>query len=154
MTASPGNGALRQALSEQHKDKVKTWVPKVRRLLESDFAGQLDRLGLKPSGQHRPVEKMSLPAEDVQTRHRLEALLRRETLAEGSPPRGFAAVKHELAYTLLNRLVGLKAMEARGLLYLPPPGDPHSTAEPTEVLTPIEGQELSRYRRDLRAAGG
>lgn len=154
MTASPGNGALRQALSEQHKDKVKAWVPKVRRLLEKDFAGQLDRLGLKPSGQHKPVETMSLPAEDVHTRHRLEALLRRETLAEGTSQSGFAAVKHELAYTLLNRLVGLKAMEARGLLYLPLAGDPHGTPEPTEVLTPIEGQELSRYRRDLRAAGG
>ncbi|HEY2289828.1 MAG TPA: hypothetical protein VGM86_03915 [Thermoanaerobaculia bacterium] len=146
--------ALQQALSEQHKDKVKTWVPKVRRVLEKDFARELDRLGLKPDGKHKPVETMSLPVEDIPTRRRLEALLRRETLAEGTPQRGFATVRHELAYTLLNRLVGLKAMEARGLLYLPPPDNPQGSPEPTEVLTPIEGQELSRYRRDLRALGG
>ena len=54
-------------------------------------------------------------------RRRVEALLARETLAEGSPQRGYDNVKRELAYTLLNRLVGLKAMEARKLLYLPPP---------------------------------
>src|ERR1700694_3501728 len=134
MTASPGSGALRQTLSEQHKDKVKTWVPKLRRLLERDFAGQLDRLGVKPDGKHTPIEKMNLPVEDILTRRRLEALLRRETLAEGSPQRGFATVHHELAYTLLNRLVGLKAMEARGLLYLPPPGYLEGTPEPTEIL--------------------
>jgi hypothetical protein len=154
MTVSTAKGALRQTLSEQHKDRVKTWVPKVRRVLEKDFARELDRLGLKPDGKHKPVETMSLPVEDIPTRHRLEALLRRETLAEGTPRRGFATVQHELAYSLLNRLVGLKAMEARGLLYLPPPDHPQGAPEPTEVLTPIEGQALSRYRRDLRAAGG
>ncbi len=154
MTSSPGSGALRQALSEQHKDKTKSWVPKVRRLLEKDFASQLDRLGLKPNGLHAAVDAMSLPVEDLLTRQRLEALLRRETLAEGSAERGFATVHHELAYTLLNRLVGLKAMEARGLLYLPPPGDLEGTAEPTEVLTPIPGQTFSRYIRDVRAVGG
>lgn len=154
MTGSPGNGALRQALSEQHKDRVKTWVPKVRRLLEEDFARELDRLGLKPDGQHKPVETMRLPVEDLPTRGRLEALLRRETLAEGTPRRGFDTVQHELAYTLLNRLVGLKAMEARELLYLPPPGDREGAPEPTEVLSPIPGQAFSRYLRDVRAAGG
>jgi hypothetical protein len=154
MTASPGPGALQQALSEQHKDRVKTWVPKVRRLLEEDFGRELNRLGLRPDGKHKPIETMSLPVEDVHTRGRLEALLRRETLAEGTSQRGYATVQHELAYTLLNRLVGLKAMETRGLLYLPPPGDPEGAPEPTEVLTPIPGQTLSRYVRDVRAAGG
>src|ERR1700680_1053372 len=154
MTASPGRVALRQALSEQHKDKVKTWVPKVRRVLEKDFAAQLDRLGLKPDGQHTAIEKRSLPVEDALTRRRLEALLRRETLAEGSARRGFATVHHELAYTLFNRLVGLKAMEARALLCLPSPSDPEGSPEQTEVLTPISGQTLSRYVRDVRATGG
>ena len=63
-------------------------------------------------------------------------------------------MKRELAYTVLNRLVGLKAMEVRGLLYLPPPKDPRATPEPTEVLTPVPGQAYSRYLRDFRAAGG
>ena len=45
-------------------------------------------------------------------------------------------------------------MEARGLLYLPPPGDPHGSPEPTEVITYVPGQARSRFLRDLRAAGG
>ncbi len=39
-------------------------------------------------------------------------------IAEGSAKRGFDNVLRELTYTLLNRLVGLKAMEMRKLLFL------------------------------------
>ena len=59
-----------------------------------------------------------------------------------------------LAYTLLNRLVGIKAMEVRKLLYLPPPAEPRDSPEQTELITPIPGQARSRYLRDFRAAGG
>ncbi len=148
------NGAARQALSDRHKEAVKAWVPKVRRLLEEEFEAQLGRLGLKPDGKHTPLDRMNLPEEAKIARRRLEALLRRDAIAEGSAQRGFDNVKRELAYTLLNRLVGIKAMETRGLLYLPPPKDPHGAPERTEVLTPIPSQAYSRYLRDFRAAGG
>ena len=36
-------GASRQALSDEHKDAVKSWVPKIRHVLEDEFAAQLDR---------------------------------------------------------------------------------------------------------------
>jgi len=90
----------------------------------------------------------------VQTRRRVEALVHHDSLAEGTAKRGYENVKRELAYTLLNRLVGLKAMESRGLLYLPPPKDPDATPEQTEVITTVPGQAFSRYLRDVRAAGG
>jgi hypothetical protein len=154
MSPRDTNSAARQALSDQHKEAVKSWVPKVRRVLEEEFAAQLDRLGLKPDGKHMPTEKMRLSEEVIRTRRRVEALLRRDAIAESSTQRGFDNVVRELAYTLLNRLVGLKAMEARALLYLPPPRDPEGTPEQTEVLTPIPGQAYSRYLRDFRAAGG
>jgi hypothetical protein len=112
----------RQALSDQHKEAVKSWVPKVRQILEDEFAAQLERLGLKRNGKHSPLEKMSLPESAVGVRRRIEALLARDILAEGTPERGFDNVKRELAYTLLNRLVGLKAMEAR----MPHPSKPRS----------------------------
>ena len=54
----------------------------------------------------------------------------------------------------MNRLVGLKCMEARGLLYLPPPDNPHGSPEPTEIITYVPGQARSRFLRDFRAAGG
>lgn len=144
----------RQSLSDQHKEAVKAWVPKVRRLLEEDLAAQLDRLGLKAKGQPVPLEKMSLPEEARAVRARVEALLQRETMAEGSAGSGYDNVLRELTYTFLNRLVGLKSMEARRLLYLPPPLEPGGAPEETEVIKPIPGQVHSRFLRDLRVAGG
>ena len=143
-----------EALTDQHKEAVKAWVLKVRRVLEDEFKAQLDRLGLKPNGKHTPVDKMQLPEKAVRMRGRVEALLARDRIAEGTTERGFDNVKRELAYTVLNRLVGLKAMEARALLYLRPPKAPTATPEQTEVLTLVPGQEYSRYLRDFRDAGG
>ena len=85
---------------------------------------------------------------------RAEAFLSREVMAEGSIERGFANVLRELTYTLLNRLVGLKAMEVRQLLFLPPPANPDAPVEQTEVVSSIPGQTRSRYLRDFRIAGG
>ncbi len=147
-------GGAVAALSDQHKDAVRSWVPKLRTLVEKEFRDQLDRLGLRPNGKHKPVSEMALPAGSAEVRNRVEALLARDVIVEGSPQRGFENVVRELAYTLINRLVGLKAMESRQLLYLPPPSDPNADPEQTEVITPVPGQARSRYLRDLRSAGG
>ena len=143
-----------QALSDPYKEAVKSWVPKLREAIEQDFAAQLERLGMKPSGEHMPLGTMKLQDEVRVVRKRAEAFLSREVLAEGSAERGFANVLRELTYTLLNRLVGLKAMEVRQLLFLPPPANPDAPLEQTEVVSPIPGQTRSRYLRDFRSAGG
>jgi 23S rRNA G2445 N2-methylase RlmL len=149
---STATEASQVALSDQHKEAVKSWVPKARRLLETDITAQLERLGIREGGKVIPLESMSLTPEAVAIRQRVEALLVRDSAAEGTPKRGYDNVLRELTYTTLNRLVGLKAMEARQVLFLVPPigGAP----EPTEVLTPIAGQDRSRFLRDVRAAGG
>ena len=143
-----------QALSDRHKEAVKSWVPQVREAIEQDFAAQLERLGIKPSGEHTPLDKMTLQDEVRVVRKRAEAFLSREVMAEGSAVRGFDNVLREVTYTLLNRLVGLKAMEVRQLLFLPPPANPDAPVEQTEVVSPIPGQTRSRYLRDFRIAGG
>lgn len=143
-----------RSLSDQHKDAVKAWIKKLRLALQDDFQAQVTRLGFRRDGKHTPEEKLSLPAADLAIRQRLAALIEHDTKSEGDPKRGFDAVVRELTYTLVNRLVGIKVMESRGLLYLPTPGQPDSEAEPTEVLTPQPGQERSRFLRDFLAAGG
>ena len=147
-------GVLQEALTDQHKEAVKAWVPEVRRVLEEEFGNQLDRLGLERNGKHIPVGEMKLP----RARSGYGGASKRswpETVSPREPrERGFDNVKRELAYTLLNRLVGLKAMEARELLYLPSPKAAAANPERTEVVTPVPGQAYSRYLRDLRAAGG
>jgi hypothetical protein len=150
---SDGPGSA-QALSDSLKEAVKSWVPKVRKALDDEFGAQLGRLGIRRSGRHVALDKMSLPPSSISVRHRVEALVAHESLSEGTPERGYDNVIRELTYTLLNRLVGLKAMEARKLLYLPPPGDEAALPEETEVITPVVGQARSRYLRDFRAVGG
>lgn len=152
--AAPGAAQDGRSLSDQHKDAVKAWIKKLRLALQDDFQAQVMRLGFRRDGNHTPEEKLTLPAADLAIRQRLDALIRHDTKSEGDAKRGFDAVVRELTYTLVNRLVGIKVMEARGLLYLPTPGQPDSEAEPTEVLTPQPGQERSRFLRDFLAAGG
>ena len=142
------------ALSESSKETVRPWVLKVRRLAEDDIAAQLERLGFSQDGRHQSTDQLNLAPAALDTRRRVEALLRREALAEGGPTRAFDAVQREVAYTFLNRLLGIKCLEVRGLLFLRPPLDPGAAPEQTEVLTPVQGQERSRYLRDLRTAGG
>lgn len=143
-----------QSLSDRLKEAVKGWVPKLRAALDREFEAQLERLGIKRSGKHTALDKMRLPEPSVAIRRRVEGLVTREAMSEGTPERGFDNVLRELTYTLLNRLVGLKAMEARRLLYLPPPGQDGGAPEETEVITPVPGQARSRYLRDYRAASG
>jgi hypothetical protein len=154
MRATNSADTVNPSLADRQKEVVKAFVPKVRDILRKEFATQLDRLGLRPGGKHTPLEKMRLSRESINARRRVEALLGREAIAEHSPERAFRVVVQELAYTLLNRLMGLRAMETRALLYLPPPDDPTAPAEQTEVLTPVPGQAYSRFLRDLRAVGG
>ncbi|MGO8735843.1 MAG: Eco57I restriction-modification methylase domain-containing protein [Terriglobia bacterium] len=139
---------------DNFKDLVKAWVPQVREVLDQDFTAELKRLGIPPTGKPIPLEEMSLPEEDKKVRSRVEAILHRDSLSEGSDQKGYENVRRELSYTCLNRLVGLRCMEVRGLLYLPPPGDEHSSPEPTEVVTYVPGQARSRFLRDIRSVGG
>lgn len=143
-----------QALLDSLKDRVKSWVPKVREVLDTDFTAELNRLGIPPTGKPVPLQKMNLPERDQKVRVRLEALLRRDSLSEGSDQKGYENVRRELSYTCLNRLVGLKCMEVRGLLYLPPAHNPDAPSEPTKVITVEEGQARSLFLRDFRTANG
>ena len=69
-------------LSDEHKEAVRSWVPRLRQTLEKHFEEvQLGRLGLKPNGKHKPLGKMSLADEDVAIRGRLEALVARDSVA-------------------------------------------------------------------------
>ena len=147
------NGELKTVLTD-FKDAVKAWVPKIREVLDKDFSAELKRLGVPSTGKPIPIEKMNLPEKDKKIRTHVEALLQRESISEGSDQKGYENVRRELSYTCLNRLVGLKCMEVRGLLYLPPPENPHGSPEPTEIITYVPGQARSRFLRDFRAAEG
>ena len=54
------NDAAQAGLSDQHKEAVKSWVPKVRKVLEKDLMAQLTRLGVRDGGKGTPLEEMTL----------------------------------------------------------------------------------------------
>lgn len=149
------SSAAGMALSDQHKDSVRRWIARLRAALQDDLQAALMRFGFRRDGRHAAEADLALPMSELPTRRALHALIEHDIKAEGTPQRGFDAVVRELTYTLVNRLVGLKVMEARQLLRLRAPGaPPESSPEPTEVLTLQPGQERSRFLRDFRAAGG
>jgi len=153
--ASTPPPAAGPSLSDQHKDSVRRWIGQLRASLQDDFQAALMRYGFRRDGKHTAETDLALPMSELPTRRALHALIEHDTTAEGTPQRGFDAVVRELTYTLVNRLVGLKVMEARNLLRLRPPSAPADSApEATEVLTPQKDQERSRFLRDFRAAGG
>ena len=143
------------SLSDQHKDSVRRWIGQLRGSLQDDFEAALLRYGFRRDGRHTAESALALPMSELPVRRALAALVEHDTKAEGTPQRGFDAVVRELTYTLVNRLVGLKVMEARNLLRLRSPGSAlDAIPESTEVLTPQPGQERSRFLRDFRVAGG
>lgn len=143
------------SLSDQHKDSVRRWIGQLRASLQDDFQAALMRYGFRRDGNDTARENLPISPDELVVWDKLSALLEHDRKAEGNKQRGFDAVVRELTYTLVNRLVGLKVMEARNLLRLRPPGAPADSApEATEVLTPQPGQERSRFLRDFRAAGG
>jgi hypothetical protein len=137
-----------RALDSEAKKRVKSWVLALRKLLEEDLGRELKRLGIERRKPPVPLAKLDYLSDDERAiRRHLDALLAHETRVQGSPEEGYFAVRREAAYTFLNRLVGLRCMEARGLLFM--------GGEQTEVVTmrPEYGGR-SRLLRDLRAAGG
>jgi hypothetical protein len=137
----------RGPLDSETKKRVRSWVLELRHFLEDDLGRELKRLGIERKKVPVPIAKLDyLNDEERAIRRHLDALLAHETRVEGSAEDGYLAVRREAAYTFLNRLVGLRCMEARGLLLV--------GSEQTEVITtkPEYGGR-SRLLRDLRAAG-
>lgn len=146
MTDTQPTRAVRRALDSDTKKVLKNWVLAVRKLLEDDFARELKRFGIQRK-ESEALSKIDLLPEEQEVRRHIDALLAREAKAEGTRELGYDAVRREMAYTFLNRLVGLRCMEARGILVV--------NGEVTEVVTthPDYGGR-SRLLRDIRASGG
>ena len=93
MSTTNHNGASRDALADRHKEAVKGWVPRVRRLLEEEYEAQLDRLGLKRSGKPIPIEEMRLPDEADRRLVGKSAALNEDQLSEiAKLPKGTAVI--------------------------------------------------------------
>jgi len=112
-------------LQKRQKDLLRSVVLDLRHTLAGNTANgkhqrgdldrELERLGIAPDGTIIPFDVVANPStEETRARRVAEAEL------AGVPPGGRAAARTELveraAYSWINRLLALRAMEARGLI--------------------------------------
>jgi hypothetical protein len=122
------------------KSAIKKLVLDLRHLLEEDVEAVLKRYGIYTDRAWLPVEKIPKATDAIRrARTRMEAAIAVEQargIARGEAARWYI---REVAFTTLNRLVGLKCLEVRGLI--------------EEVITTrVEYGGRSLFHRDYRHA--
>jgi len=125
------------------KTAIKSLVLDLRKSLEADIEVGLRRYGITPTAL-RPVDTLKhLDDRGITARIRMEEAIHHEMERATDSKQTLAEAVHwfvrEVAFTHLNRLVGLKAMEVRGLV-------------PEVIQTRAEYGNRSRMLRDYREA--
>src|SRR6266581_3354480 len=113
-------------MQKRHKDLIRTLVIELRHILvgsadadsstmRGDLDRQLERLGIAPDGTIAPLDVLATPTPQEQQAHRIAAAQLAVVTRDQR-----AGVRMEIieraAYTWINRLLALRAMEARGLI--------------------------------------
>ncbi len=93
--------------------KLSDYVDKIRELIEKSFQNRLGRMGIN-SGSIIPAE--DIPAEYTADRQRMEKILATMTSETRNIHNGYEKLVEELTFTLFNRIVALKVMEAHTLI--------------------------------------
>ena len=123
---------MTSVLTKEQRDELRRLVSRARALAEDAVTVRLRSLGLWSSCEtdhaHKeqcylwPADKLRLDAEEAQLRDRILAAVQREAVGFGDiaePERTRSAIQRYLqgcAFTFVNRLAALRAMEVRGLI--------------------------------------
>ncbi|WP_317176038.1 BREX-1 system adenine-specific DNA-methyltransferase PglX [Halomontanus rarus] len=104
-------------LSADDRSDIRSTILQARKTLEDEFERQLERYGIYDD-ERVPVSSLShLSVEDIATRKEIDAALERELEAtDGLYGRAYQNYVREATKEYLNRLVGLKTIEARDLV--------------------------------------
>jgi hypothetical protein len=122
-------GASTWVIVTQVRKSLARFVLDARESLEDDFARQLKALGIYAEGTEEIAR--SLSAKDQRSREAAAAVIDRAVAGGVSREQAFGAFIEDCAFTFLNRLVGLRCLEERGMLL-------------------VEGKPESAVRRDPR----
>jgi len=105
-------------MDKQAKDAIRELVLDLRETLEAESERELGRYGIYADRSWidaNDIARLSAKERD-QDRPRIEAAIKREQEAGPDLAEAVRAFIRETAYTHMNRLLGLKCMEARGLI--------------------------------------
>ncbi|HZC06805.1 MAG TPA: BREX-1 system adenine-specific DNA-methyltransferase PglX [Ktedonobacterales bacterium] len=104
------------ALTPEVRRKLKSTVLELRHLLEDDFRRQLGAVAVTEDGVKSLAAGRALSDEQQRVRDTAVAMLKREVAGGASQTDAFTTLLRESVFTFLNRAIGLRCMEARGLL--------------------------------------
>ncbi len=103
-------------LSSDDRSQIRSAILSSREMLESEFERQLERYGVYDDDRV-PLSKLGhLSLQDRETRREIDAALERELEATEDYQRAYRNYIREATKEYLNRCVGLKTIEARGLV--------------------------------------
>jgi len=110
-TKSQHNG-----LSSDDRSQIRSAILSSREMLESEFERQLERYGVYDDDRV-PLSKLGhLSLQERETRREIDAVFERELEATEDYQRAYRNYIREATKEYLNRCVGLKTIEARGLV--------------------------------------
>ncbi|WP_256562735.1 BREX-1 system adenine-specific DNA-methyltransferase PglX [Halomarina pelagica] len=103
-------------LSSDDRSQIRSAILSSREMLELEFERQLERYGVYDDDRV-PLSKLGhLSLQDRETRREIDAALERELEATEDYQRAYRNYIREATKEYLNRYVGLKTIEARGLV--------------------------------------
>lgn len=101
-------------ISPQVRKALSRLVLDARTSLEDDFRRQLSALGIRTDGTSKPVR--GLNAEESTVRMAATAVTERAEAAGASHQQALETFIRDSAFTFLNRVIGLRCLEERGML--------------------------------------
>lgn len=116
-------------ISPEVRSALRAFVLEARAALEDDFRRQLAGLGVWPERSVDPTEELDDEAD--RARRAVMAVIDRSREAGVAPDDAFETYVQDSAFTFLNRLIGLRCLEERGMLI-------------------VEGQPETAIRQDPR----
>ncbi len=104
-------------MDQDTRNKLQRATQQVRRILEEEFAEQLEgTFDVLPNGKILPEPGKHLDARQRLTRQKLVDAIEHIKAGGKTPQEAVDEYTREAAFTFLNRFVALRMLEARGML--------------------------------------
>jgi hypothetical protein len=104
-------------MDKQTKTKIKNLALVLRDDLEKEIENRLDNIGIYPDKEWKDGRSLThLSKDEIEKRKRVAAFIKREEKIGLDQRKATSEFIKEASYTWINRLLGLKCMECRGLI--------------------------------------
>jgi hypothetical protein len=104
-------------MDKQTKTKIKNLALALRDDLEKEIENRLDNIGIYIDKEWKDGRSLThLSKDEIEKRKRVAAFIRREEKIGLDQKKATSEFIKEASYTWINRLLGLKCMECRGLI--------------------------------------